>query len=138
MRFNYEEFSFLLPEDNSHNRSQREKIAQIFYESLNIKNLFFSKNAVLSCFATGRSTALVLDSGAYLTEATTVHDGYALIKTSKKCQYGGETLTQELGNYLEKDLGVNLNYRNATYESANQYHKKLLLRNIKEYVFKSD
>lgn len=138
MRFNYEEYSFLLSEDNTHNRAQREKIAQIFFESLNVKNVFFSKNAVLSCFATGRSTALVLDSGAYSTEATTVHDGYALTKTNKKCSYGGETLTQELGQYLEKELGLNLNFRSATYESNNQYHKKLLVRNMKEYVFKID
>lgn len=89
MRFNIQEFSFLLAEDNLHNRAQRERIAQIFYETLNIKNLFFSKNAVLSCFATGRSTALVLDSGATMTEATTVHDGYALGKSNRRCNFGG-------------------------------------------------
>jgi actin-related protein len=42
MRFNYSEYSFLLPEDNLHNRAQRERIAQILYESLDIKNLFLS------------------------------------------------------------------------------------------------
>jgi actin-related protein len=100
MRFNYSEYSFLLPEDNLHNRAQRERIAQILYESLDIKNLFLSKNAVLSCVATGRSTALVLDSGATFTEATIVHDSFALSKSSKRCNYGGETLSQELGNYI--------------------------------------
>lgn len=89
MRFNFEDYSFLLSEDNIHNKNQRQRIAEIFFDHLKVKNLFFCKNAVLSCFATGRSTAIVLDSGAYSTSAVTVHDGYALVKSSKKCQFGG-------------------------------------------------
>lgn len=89
MRFNYEDYSFLLSEDNIHNKNQRQRIAEIFFDHLKVKNLFFCKNAVLSCFATGRSTAIVLDSGAFSTSAVTVHDGYALVKSSKKCQFGG-------------------------------------------------
>jgi len=50
----------------------------------------------------GRSTALVFDSGAYSSSATTVHDGFALGKTTKKCPYGGETFTKEIERYIEK------------------------------------
>jgi len=40
------------------------------------------KGGVLSCFASGRSTALVLDSGATSTFAFPVHDGYGLNKSN--------------------------------------------------------
>jgi actin-like protein 6A len=137
MRFNFQEFSFLLAEDNLHNRVQRERIAQIFYETFDVKNLFFSKNAVLSCFATGRSTALVLDSGATLSEATTVHDGYALGKSNKRCNFGGEALTNELGRYIEEELNVQLGLRNGRASYA-AYHRQQLLRTIKEAVYKTE
>jgi len=33
------------------------------FNKFDIPNIFFLKNPVLGCFATGRSTALVIDSG---------------------------------------------------------------------------
>lgn len=40
--------------------------------------MFVCKAPVLSSFACGRSTAIVIDSGHKVTYATPVHDGYAL------------------------------------------------------------
>lgn len=48
---------------------------------------------MLSCFATGRSTALVVDSGDNSTRVTAVHDGFVLNKTAKFVPYGGKTLS---------------------------------------------
>ena len=39
---------------------------------------YLCKNAVLAAFASGRSTALVLDTGSVQTTAIPVHDGYVL------------------------------------------------------------
>ena len=87
-------YSLLLSEDNIHNRTERENIAKMVFETLKIKNLFFCKTAALSCFATGRSTALVVDSGADTSSAVTVHDGFVLSKSVKRAPIGGETLTK--------------------------------------------
>lgn len=89
MRINTSDFSLLLSEGNIHDRNEREKIASFVFEKLQIKNLFFGKEAVLSCFSTGRSTAIVVDSGTDSSSVTTVHDGFALSKTSKKIPIGG-------------------------------------------------
>lgn len=101
MKCEYKQYSLLLSEDNFHNRQQREKIAEIIFEKFDIKNLFFSKNAVLSCFATGkfivivgRSTGLVFDSGSDFSTATTVHEGFALNRTNQRYPVAGQTLTK--------------------------------------------
>lgn len=73
--------------------AQREAIAKIAFEKLGVANIFFLKTPVLSCFATGRSTALVVDSGDNSTRVTAVHDGFVLNKTAKFVPYGGKTLS---------------------------------------------
>ena len=56
---------------------------------------------MLTAFACGRSTALVLDSGYKTTTATPVHDGYVLQKSIVRHAIGGENLSQMLASYLE-------------------------------------
>lgn len=48
------------------------------FEKYNIPAFFLVKNAVLAAFANGRSTGVVVDSGASQTSAVPVHDGYVL------------------------------------------------------------
>lgn len=55
--------------------------------------IFVCKDSVLSSFACGRSTALVLDIGATQTLATPVHEGYALQKCIINHNVGGQTIT---------------------------------------------
>ena len=51
---------------------------------------------MLPSFAAGRSTSLVLDSGASTTYAVPIHDGLALNKGIVKFDIGGETITRLL------------------------------------------
>ena len=59
-------------------KDKREKITEIMFEKYNVPAFFLVKNAVLAAFANGKSTALVVDSGATHTSAIPVHDGYVL------------------------------------------------------------
>jgi actin-related protein len=54
--------------------------------------MFICKDAVLSSFACGRSTSLVLDCGYERTTATPVNDGYALQKCLMQVNAGGKTI----------------------------------------------
>lgn len=54
------------------------KLTEFMFEKLELPAVFICKDSVLTSFACGRSTALVLDSGNKYTTATPVHDGYAL------------------------------------------------------------
>ena len=50
-------------------------LCELMFEKYNVPAFFLVKNAVLSAFANGRSTALVVDSGSTHTSAVPVHDG---------------------------------------------------------------
>lgn len=61
----------------------------MMFEKYNVPAFYLCKNAVLAAFASGRSTALVLDTGATQTTAIPVHDGYVLQHgTLIVCYYG--------------------------------------------------
>ena len=53
----------LLADPVTHGDAARERVAELMFESYAPPALFLARDAVLSCFATGRSTALVVDAG---------------------------------------------------------------------------
>ena len=55
--------SFFAAEAPLNPRQNRERAAEIFFETFNVPALFISMQAVLSLYATGRVTGVVLDSG---------------------------------------------------------------------------
>jgi len=76
------------------------------FEKFQIPAIYICKAPVLAAFSSGRSTAVILDSGHKQTIATPVHDGFALQKCIIKHDIGGAYLTQELLNLLEKDKHI--------------------------------
>mmetsp|Transcript_28703 Transcript_28703/g.39659 ORF Transcript_28703/g.39659 Transcript_28703/m.39659 type:complete len:444 (+) Transcript_28703:220-1551(+) len=82
-------------------KSQREKIAEMMFEQHQTPALFLAKQPVLTAFASGKSTALVVDVGGQGTCVTAVHDGYALTKSSIRSPLGGELLTSLMLASLE-------------------------------------
>ncbi|UYV65742.1 ACTL6A [Cordylochernes scorpioides] len=68
----------LMSEVSWNTRAKREKLTELMFEKYNIPAFYLVKNAVLAAFANGRSTGLILDSGASQTSAVPVHDGYVL------------------------------------------------------------
>jgi actin-related protein len=64
-----EEHPVLLTEAPLNPRRNREKAAEIFFETFNVPALFVSLQAVLSLYATGRTTGVVLDAGDGVTHA---------------------------------------------------------------------
>mmetsp|Transcript_33295 Transcript_33295/g.87622 ORF Transcript_33295/g.87622 Transcript_33295/m.87622 type:complete len:429 (+) Transcript_33295:66-1352(+) len=84
----------LFAEPSHNTAAAREKLCEIAFEKFGVPALFFSKNAVLSAFAAGRGTALVLDIGGGVTSATAVHDGYALTRTVRRHSLAGDTISE--------------------------------------------
>ncbi|CAL9776942.1 unnamed protein product [Musa acuminata subsp. burmannicoides] len=74
------EHPMLLAEPSFNTPQQREKAAELMFESYKVPALFLAKNAVLTSFASGRATSLVVDSGGGSTTIAAVHDGYVLQK----------------------------------------------------------
>ncbi|KAH9722608.1 actin-related protein 4 [Citrus sinensis] len=55
------EHPMLLAEPSSNTQQQRERTAELIFEKYNVPALFLAKNAVLTSFALGRATSLVVD-----------------------------------------------------------------------------
>ncbi|KAL6518154.1 Actin-related protein 4 [Orobanche minor] len=95
------EHPMLLAEPCSNTQQQREKTAEIMFEKYQVPALFLAKNAVLTSFASGRATSLVVDCGGGSTTVAPVHDGYVLQKAVATSPIGGEFLTDCLLKSLQ-------------------------------------
>jgi len=85
----------LMSEAPWNTKEKREKLTELMFEKYNIPAFFLCKNAVLSCFAHGRSTSLIVDSGATHTSAVPVHDGFVLQKGVIRSPLAGDLLTTQ-------------------------------------------
>ena len=82
-----EEHPVLLTEAPLNPRRNREKSAEIFFETFNVPALFVSLQAVLSLYATGRTTGVVLDAGDGVTHAVPIYEVHK-IKASQSLGCG--------------------------------------------------
>ncbi|XP_063398458.1 actin-like protein 6B [Mytilus trossulus] len=83
-------------------KGKREKLAEIMFEKYNVPAFFLCKNAVLTAFANGRSTGLVLDSGATHTSAVPVYDGYVIQQAIVKSPLAGDFISMEIKKLMEE------------------------------------
>jgi len=84
-------------------RADMEKACELMFEKLSVPALFLAKNPVLSSFATGRATSLVVDSGFQTTTVSAVHDGYVLSKAVTQSNLAGKMLSTLFQKSLESD-----------------------------------
>ncbi len=89
-------------------KARREKLTEIMFEKYKVPAFFLVKSAVLSAFANGRSTGLVIDSGATHTSAVPVHDGYVLQQAIVKSPLGGDFITAQSRRFLEEEEKVEI------------------------------
>ncbi|XP_054710495.1 actin-like protein 6B [Uloborus diversus] len=93
----------LMSETSWNARAKREKLTELMFEKYNIPAFFLSKNAVLAAFANGRSTGIVVDSGASQTSAVPVHDGYVLAQAIVKSPLAGDFVSMQCKQYFEEN-----------------------------------
>lgn len=98
-----EEHPVLLTEAPLNPRRNREKAAEIFFETFNAPALFVSMQAVLSLYATGRITGVVLDSGDGVTHAVPIYEGFAMPHSIMRVDVAGRDVSRYLKLLLRKE-----------------------------------
>jgi len=98
-----EEHPVLLTEAPLNPRRNREKAAELFFETFNVPALFVSMQAVLSLYATGRTTGVVLDSGDGVTHAVPIYEGFAMPHSILRSDIAGRDVTRYLRLLLRKE-----------------------------------
>eukprot|EP00929_Paragymnodinium_shiwhaense_P122502 TRINITY_DN95307_c0_g1_i1.p1 TRINITY_DN95307_c0_g1~~TRINITY_DN95307_c0_g1_i1.p1 ORF type:complete len:382 (-),score=64.84 TRINITY_DN95307_c0_g1_i1:113-1258(-) len=97
-----EEHPVLLTEAPLNPRKNREKAAEIFFETFGTPALFVSWQAILSLYASGRTTGVVLDSGDGVTHAVPVYEGFALPHAVTRADIAGRDVTAHLQTLLRR------------------------------------
>eukprot|EP01104_Vermistella_antarctica_P003794 TRINITY_DN140_c2_g1_i1.p1 TRINITY_DN140_c2_g1~~TRINITY_DN140_c2_g1_i1.p1 ORF type:complete len:443 (+),score=108.09 TRINITY_DN140_c2_g1_i1:232-1560(+) len=95
LRADPKETPLLLSECPWNTKDLREQMTETIFEKYGSPALFVAKDAVLSAFAAGKATALVLDAGGGMTRAVPVYDGYVIKKAIQKSPVCGQRLTEE-------------------------------------------
>ena len=107
--------TFFNPEKN------KEKIAEIMFETFNIPKLFLQNQGILALFASGRTTGIVLDIGDGACCTTPIYEGFALPHAIDRIDFAGQDIT----SYLEMLL------RQGDYHSLHSVDIEVI-RDLKE------
>jgi centractin len=97
-----DEHNVLLTEAPLNPYRSRDKMAEFFFENLNVPALYFAMQAILSLYASGRTTGLVLDSGDGVTHACPIYEGFALPHAITRLDLAGRDVTNQLQLLLRR------------------------------------
>eukprot|EP00929_Paragymnodinium_shiwhaense_P004097 TRINITY_DN10482_c0_g1_i1.p1 TRINITY_DN10482_c0_g1~~TRINITY_DN10482_c0_g1_i1.p1 ORF type:complete len:378 (+),score=75.53 TRINITY_DN10482_c0_g1_i1:217-1350(+) len=96
LRVSPQEHPVMLTEAAMNPKANRERMTQIMFESFHCPALYVSTQAVLSLYASGRTTGIVCDSGDGVTHVVPIFEGFCMPHAIMRVNLAGRNLTEYL------------------------------------------
>ncbi|XP_016052557.1 PREDICTED: actin-related protein T1 [Miniopterus natalensis] len=90
----------LMTETSLNPTKNREKMAEVMFETFNVPAFYLSNHAVAALYASASVTGLVVDSGEGVTCTVPVFEGYSLPHAITKLDVAGRDITEHLSQLL--------------------------------------
>jgi len=100
LRITPEQQPILLTEAPLNPRQNREKMIGIMFEKFGIPATFVAIQAILSLYASGRTTGIVMDSGDGVSHTVPIFEGYSLPHAVHRLNLAGRNLTSWMAKLL--------------------------------------
>ena len=102
LRVDPAEHPVLLTEPPLNPVSNREKMAELMFNTFNAPAVYISMQAILSLYSSGRTTGIVIDAGDGVTHIVPVYEGFAISHAIQRTDIGGRDITDYLRRLLRQ------------------------------------
>merc|ERR1711998_675171 len=113
----------LLTEAPMNPKENRERMTQIIFESFTARRFYVAIQAVLSLYASGRTTGVVVDCGDGVSHTVPIYEGYSMPHAIQRINLAGRDLTDYICKILTESK-INL-HTSAERMSAMKIKEKL-------------
>lgn len=89
-----EDHKLLITEPPNNDSKIREELVKRLFEEYKVPKLYLGNQAVMSLFATGRTTGTVVDAGYGITHTVPIYEGFAIPHATTEVSLCGQGLTE--------------------------------------------